>query len=393
MFPLLEKVRSTSSVAANCPPPSDNTVLPGNILIHHSRDTAEKQWAETCVLTLAGVARVFSTRAHILKKLDEYPRAWALLLEIIESNALSQNSEVALNSLKSFQEIVDDMGSSTSGKAASTNSSSTKDSGGSKKSGSVSSVTNINFVSDITESELDLWANAWRIWQNIGTQSMVSEHFLRPSTASKDGNTKPDVKRTVYPSQPYLTALINIFPPLYSRVFTRFGIGDLQRFCGILTRAVSMPLHSDTSPFLLPTFHQQETVLSPLQQSVLNSVGVLQQPVPALAGKNILEHNAQQPMYPTLFGMLLSFVEFACCPPKVNITPEGGAENTAFSNVRGRAGEWVVMNYVPLAESSMHMIQELYAKSHAKGSVVEQSVLENIIKVKNLRASLHANPF
>ena len=378
-------MRSTSSVAANCPPPSDNTVLPGNILIHHSRDTAEKQWAETCVLTLAGVARVFSTRAHILKKLDEYPRAWALLLEIIESNALSQNSEVALNSLKSFQEIVDDMGSSSggaSGKTASTKSPSTttKD----KKGTSAPAVTNINFVSDITESELDLWANAWRIWQNIGTQSMVNEHFMRPSTpaSNKDGNVKIDAKRAVYPSQPYLTALINIFPPLYSRVFTRFGIGDLQRFCGILKRAVSMPLHSDTSPFLLPTFHQQETVLSPLQQSVLNSVRVLQQPVPALSGKNILEHNAQQPMYPTLFGMLLSFVEFACCPPKVDTTPEGGAEHTAFSNVRGRAGEWVVMNYVPLAESSMHMIQELYAKSHAKESVVEQNVLENIIKVR-----------
>ena len=377
-------MRSTSSVAANCPPPSDNTVLPGNILIHHSRDTAEKQWAETCVLTLAGVARVFSTRAHILKKLDEYPRAWALLLEIIESNALSQNSEVALNSLKSFQEIVDDMGSPTSSKTANTKSSG-KDSSSAKKAGTV---TNINFVSDITESELDLWANAWRIWQNIGTQSMVNEHFLRPSTASKDANSKPDAKRAVYPSQPYLTALINIFPPLYSRVFTRFGIGDLQRFCGILTRAVSMPLHSDTSPFLLPTFHQQETVLSPLQQSVLNSVGVLQQPVPALDGKNILEHNAQQPMYPTLFGMLLSFVEFACCPPKVNTAPEGGAEHTAFSNVRGRAGEWVVMNYVPLAESSMNMIQDLYAKSHAKESVVEQNVLENIIKVSILNSSL-----
>ena len=378
MFPLLEKVRSTSSVAANCPPPSDNTVLPGNILIHHSRDTAEKQWAETCVLTLAGVARVFSTRAHILKKLDEYPRAWALLLEIIESNALSQNSEVALNSLKSFQEIVDEMGSLSPSKTSNKNKSSTN--GGSAK--ATAAASNIHFVSDITDSEIDLWANAWRIWQNIGTQSMVNEHFLRPSTAAKEGNAKADTKRAVYPSQPYLAALINIFPPLFSRLFTRFGIGDLQRFCGILTRAVSMPLHSDTSPFLLPTFHQQKTVLSPLQQSVLSSIGVLQQPIPALAGKNILEHNAQQPMYPTLFGMLLSFVEFACCPPKVKITQEGGGENTAFSNVRGRAGEWVVMNYVPLAESSMHMIQELYAKSHAKESVVEQNVLENIIKVR-----------
>ena len=135
-----------------------------------------------------------------------------------------------------------------------------------------------------------------------------------------------------------------------------------------------MPLHSDTSPYLLPTFHH-ETVLSPLQQSVLKSIKALQQPIPMLSGKNILDHNSQQPMYPNLFGMLLSFVEFACCPPKV-ATQDG--DNF---NVRGRAGEWVVMNYVPLAENSMKMIQDLYKISHSRESVVEEKVLENIIKV------------
>lgn len=44
----------------------------GNILIHHSRDTAEKQWAETWVLTLAGVARIFNTRRYLLQPLGVY---------------------------------------------------------------------------------------------------------------------------------------------------------------------------------------------------------------------------------------------------------------------------------------------------------------------------------
>lgn len=43
----------------------------GNILIHHSRDTAEKQWAETWVLTLAGVARIFNTRRYLLQPLGK----------------------------------------------------------------------------------------------------------------------------------------------------------------------------------------------------------------------------------------------------------------------------------------------------------------------------------
>ena len=356
LFPLLEKVKAMSSVAADCPPPSDNTAQPGNILIHHSRDTAEKQWAETCVLTLAGVARVFSTRSHILQKLEEYPRAWALLLEIIESNALSKNSEVALNSLKSFQEIVDDL--NINKQSAKTKNDKKEQQG------------TISFT-DVPETELDLWSNAWRIWQSIGTSSMESTHFLR---SIKDSNGKFET-RTIYPSQPFLTALVNIFPPLLSRIYTRFGIGDLQRFCKVLQRAVSMPLHSDTSPYLLPTFHH-ETVLSPLQNSVLNSVRALQQPIPQLGDKNLLDSNAQQPMYPTLFNMLLSFIEFACCPPKVE-----SHDKENYTHIRGRAGEWVVMNYVPLAEQSMKMVQELYAVSYDKQNVIEQNVLQNIITV------------
>ena len=51
----------------------------GNILIHHSRDTAEKQWAETRVLTLAGVARVFNTKRRILQHLGESGSVGGLL--------------------------------------------------------------------------------------------------------------------------------------------------------------------------------------------------------------------------------------------------------------------------------------------------------------------------
>ena len=109
---------------------------------------------------------------------------------------------------------------------------------------------------------------------------------------------------------------------------------------------------------------------------MLNSIKALQQPIPALSSRNILDHNQQQPMYPTLFSMLLSFVEFACCPPKVE-----SFDQDNYTHIRGRAVEWVVMNYVPLAENSMKMVQELYKIGHAKESVVEEHVLESIVKV------------
>jgi len=44
LFPLLDKVRSQSGLAS-----SEKVDPGGNILIHHTRNTAQKQWAETQV--------------------------------------------------------------------------------------------------------------------------------------------------------------------------------------------------------------------------------------------------------------------------------------------------------------------------------------------------------
>ena len=47
------------------------------------------------VLTLSGVARVFSTKQKILQGLGDFPRAWALLLDFIHTAALSKSNEVS----------------------------------------------------------------------------------------------------------------------------------------------------------------------------------------------------------------------------------------------------------------------------------------------------------
>lgn len=62
LFPMLSRVRKLSMTA------STEKAEVGNILIHHSRDTAKKQWSETQTLTLTGVARVFSTKRNTLEE-------------------------------------------------------------------------------------------------------------------------------------------------------------------------------------------------------------------------------------------------------------------------------------------------------------------------------------
>ena len=46
------------------------------------------------MLSLSGVARVFQTKRVMLQSLEEFSRAWILLVEHIEIAALSKNSEV-----------------------------------------------------------------------------------------------------------------------------------------------------------------------------------------------------------------------------------------------------------------------------------------------------------
>ena len=108
--------------------------------------------------------------------------------------------------------------------------------------------------------DLNLWWAAWNTWCRIGSES-----------------TKPPVsvdKLTFIPSQPFLTALIQIFPALYQHIKTGFSMDDLQKLGIILHSAVSVPISSDASPFILPSY--TEAVLTSLQEAVLTALDVLQ---------------------------------------------------------------------------------------------------------------------
>lgn len=99
LFPLLDNVSLVSGLAST----EKNS---DNLLVHHTRNTEKKQWSETQVLTISGVARVFVTKRQLLAALGDFPKAWRLLLEHIEKLSLALTSEVSLAALKSFHEMV-----------------------------------------------------------------------------------------------------------------------------------------------------------------------------------------------------------------------------------------------------------------------------------------------
>ena len=69
LFPLLDNVRSLSNSAS-----SEKVDTGGNILIHHSRNTAQKQWAETQVHSFTEYKVSHSSESVSYTHLDVYKR-------------------------------------------------------------------------------------------------------------------------------------------------------------------------------------------------------------------------------------------------------------------------------------------------------------------------------
>lgn len=70
------------------------------VILHHSRDTAPKQWSETRVLSLQGLGRFHRTFFRLFWSHDWYPSLWSLSLRTAQAGvvfgARPPNSEVAL---------------------------------------------------------------------------------------------------------------------------------------------------------------------------------------------------------------------------------------------------------------------------------------------------------
>ncbi|ESO95637.1 hypothetical protein LOTGIDRAFT_188347 [Lottia gigantea] len=355
LFPLLENVQSLSSSASS----TKDEQTTGNILIHHSRDTAEKQWAETRVLSLAGVARTFNSKRKILQQIGDFPRAWSLLLEHIENSALCLSAEVSLAALKSFQEILQISRESKSddpkiyleapsGEEINRTGETIK-----------SATTKPTPKQEVSDVDIALWSMAWKVWLNIGTNA-----------------TKPpnDSNKVYVPSQNFLTALIQTFPSLFQHIKPRFVAADLTKLSNVLFSSLSVPVHGDASPFIIPTF--PEVTITPLQDATLQAMEVL---IQALREGE----ESMNLMYPHIFDQLLTYSKFGVQAPKY-----GHLETKVFGTVKGPQVDWVTMNFVPFSERTIEMVVDLYSTSANHSSVIKAHVLQNIIKTFRIPLSL-----
>eukprot|EP01083_Nonionella_stella_P033465 91619_1 len=76
------------------------------MMVHHSRNTAEKQWDETRVHILQGAARVFRMFFISLCDLDYFEEFWNKFLRVVELSILVYSCEVASGGIAALQEVL-----------------------------------------------------------------------------------------------------------------------------------------------------------------------------------------------------------------------------------------------------------------------------------------------
>jgi hypothetical protein len=81
--------------------------------VHHSRNTEQKQWDETLVLSLNGMGRLLRSYLPVLSSLEGFDLRWDSFLAFFESSVVDGNREVAVAAIGSLTAILQVSPSST----------------------------------------------------------------------------------------------------------------------------------------------------------------------------------------------------------------------------------------------------------------------------------------
>eukprot|EP00249_Psilotum_nudum_P022267 c28446_g1_i3 orf=509-5821(-) len=110
IFPLLETVRHLAATSSKDEWQGKELGIQGgklvHMLVHHSRNTAQKQWDETLVLLLSGMSRLLRPFFQFLLTLDNFRKGWDSLLQFIQESITNGSKEVAFAAVNSLHTVL-----------------------------------------------------------------------------------------------------------------------------------------------------------------------------------------------------------------------------------------------------------------------------------------------
>ncbi|KAK6746832.1 hypothetical protein RB195_000219 [Necator americanus] len=333
IMPLLDRVRVQTRSAST-------ERASGALLMHHSRDTQQKQWTETCIHTLSAASKIFIAQRKALLLLEDFASAWEALLSYLEWAACYQNAELSLSAIKSFQEVL-------LGKV----SAQTLDINTRERSSSVE-----NSIEEVIPSlPLPQWIESWNTWQRISR-----------GLARMRSDPTPEGKAAYVPGPSHLTTLLHIFPPLFEHVARHISVDELkaEQLPSVLESLVNVPVPSEQAPFVMQSAHSH---MSPTQEAVCEAIRSIYNECIS-PGSPLREALADQ------IRQLLRFSAMALKNPTAlrssNITSSGQKDYR----------EWALHWIVPFAETSLRMAVEFLTATVAYPEIIRSLVVVDVVK-------------
>ncbi|KAH7372647.1 hypothetical protein KP509_17G014700 [Ceratopteris richardii] len=110
VFPLIDTVRHLASTSSKDEwygrELGTQGGKPVHMLVHHSRNTAQKQWDETLVFVLNGIRRLLKHLFVHLQSVPKFKQGWDCLFDFIKETMLNGSKEVALAAITTLHVIV-----------------------------------------------------------------------------------------------------------------------------------------------------------------------------------------------------------------------------------------------------------------------------------------------
>ncbi|CAO3630367.1 unnamed protein product [Mucor hiemalis] len=345
LFPLLDSIKMSSIRAtkisnSKMSSPNVNDRDSSGFMLHHSRDTADKQWDETKVLVLTGISSIFQDFLTDLYELDHFQRAFTLLLAHLEDSCLRSSQEVSLASIKSFRTVV-----------------------------------TISPEFKNPAAMIDLWRRAWNTWEVIGygiSQSMDTailiekknspllheEAELHSLTLSLSSSSVAPISSDF--TQDTLTSYVGMFADLYALISDTFTLEDVGSLLSVLRNV----LVYSTSPQYRPDVDH----VSPLQEAVLEAVQTLDMNTPGVP--------------PLVLADLAEYMTLAFLSP-----PEDG-QNKNRGYIPPSQRKFSTVTYIALNKKCSALVADLF-KAHAQVvSLYSEGVFERLIGAYGLPMKL-----
>uniref|UniRef100_A0A5S6QVU4 Vacuolar protein sorting-associated protein 26 n=1 Tax=Trichuris muris TaxID=70415 RepID=A0A5S6QVU4_TRIMR len=359
LFPLLLEVKNrcfSASTTKATTGGADGTEM----LMHHSRDTESKQWAETSVLTVLGVVKVLCSKAALLNELSnaDFTLTFCMQMYFLEELAKGGNAEVSVGALKSFQDLLQSkevLGLCESAAPL-------KDAHCSEKLVHMitpfkDKVASVAFSSSYENN----FGVLWQSWLRISSTSLEDRRILGQSlstdtTYGRDKNVAN-----------FVNCLLSLFVSLFPSVYRFVLIEEVPCLMMFMRVAVLIPIITDSMPFMIGSSPE----LSITHQAVLHCLDLF-------FCKAARKVEYLRPALPFVFDVLLEFFEFAYKPPDCCLATAGCPKTGGKGAARTGAALCDILS--PFAERALQMAVDFYRETALFPEVIEANVAHRIFK-------------